>query len=137
MHVRTWAGRTIYVIRVALVLVLGVFVCVVVFGEVITLRAEEQLGVGRSPIRPPSGSNLVYTMAPGERADVIECEDVKHYIVVRVRVRSGDTGYPDERPERAYTLERHRAGVRSLWRSPGRIIFSCRGMFKHQSVYLP
>jgi hypothetical protein len=100
-------------------------------GEVITLRAEEPLPVSKSPVKPASGANLVYTLSPGERAEVIKCEDIKTDLVIRLRAGSGEIGYV---ASGRYSLERRRVDFRVLLSDPKKITFSCKGMFEHRSI---
>lgn len=101
-------------------------------GEVITIRADGNLPVRRSPVLPVESLNVVYTMVPGEHAQVIACEDTKSDVVIRLQLKSGQTGYVSEGK---YSLERRRVSLGLLVSKPQQIVFSCSGMFEHRSAY--
>lgn len=102
-------------------------------GEVIVLRSDGPLPVGRDPYRAPEGGDLAYTLGTGERAEVIECENTKSDILVRVKVASGETGYIGSGQ---YRLKRQRASLTTLLSNPTSVIFSCKGLFEHRSEYV-
>jgi len=118
-----------YYVLAAALLVAGL-TYVLFRGEVITLRADDSVQVRRSPVQPSIGANVIHTLAAGERADVVECEDIKTDLVIRVRVGSGETGYVGAG---RYSLERQPATLSLLLSTPARITFSCRGMFEHRT----
>lgn len=101
-------------------------------GEVITLRAEIVLPIGRSPVEPATGDALVAILAPGDSAEVVECLPVKSDATIAVRWRDGRVGYVSVGPQ--FVLEREGLSVARLLSSVNRIIFSCHGMYGLRSV---
>lgn len=83
-------------------------------GQRIKLIADEDISVTEMP----DGGNLLGTVKEGQAVDVLECEDLKHYIVPKVRLADGIEGYILMGD---FHLIRH-----SAWQfSAGVISFSC------------
>jgi hypothetical protein len=84
------------------------------FGQRIVLVAEEDIQVASLP----DGDVLLGHINVGQSVEVIECEDLKHYIVPKVRLPDGAEGYI---LQWKFHLIRH-----SAWRfGAGPLSFSC------------
>lgn len=118
------ANRIYLWVAVAVVMALVGLAYIVSLAEVVTLRADTPIPLTRSPIRPPIGENLVHTLAVGELADVIECENIKTNLVILVRTRSGKTGYVADGD---HTLIKQPFSLKVLFSDPNRLTLSCRG----------
>lgn len=90
--------------------------------ERIVLVATKNLDVvaGHSP---QASGVVTAKLAPGERASVVACEDVKPDVYPKVRLTSGAEGYI---LSSGYQLVRTRAGFFDS--SP--VVFSCYGFFQ-------
>ena len=101
-------------------------------GEVIDLRAEEAIPVGRefNMPYPYSGANLLYTIKLGERVPVSDCISDKSDIGLTVRVADGQEGYV---LAGEFLLERRAVDLSTLIHSPNRIVF-CKGWFENRTT---
>ncbi len=121
-----------------ILLAAGAVFILVVRGEQITLQAKGSLPVVRDPLRPSSGDNVVSVLAPGEKAEVVTCKDLKSYFVIRVRTRVGAVGYVNY-GDGHYMLERRSITARTLFFESQRITFACTDMFTDPAIsrFLP
>lgn len=118
----------------AIILVLaGVSAFLLSQAESIVLRATDSLPVSASASEMPTGESLVYIMSAGEEAQVFECEDVKTDLVIRLRTKTGVTGYV---AGGNYVLLRRKASPYAAVISCDRVTFSCRGMFETRSHFI-
>lgn len=102
-------------------------------GEIITLRAGEPLALGANPALPPIGTNLVATLNNNEEAQVVECRDIKSDLVIRLRTKTGKTGYV---AGGNYILIRKNPRLFSMIYEFDLVTFSCRGMYEKRSLFL-
>lgn len=110
-------------------LIVGMVLYLFSLGEVISLYATDNLPLGRNPALPTDGTNLVSTMKYGEDAQVLSCNDIKTDVVIKIRLRSGETGYVSSGN---YYLKRKKASLMELITSFDHVTFSCKGMFKNR-----
>jgi hypothetical protein len=95
--------------------------------ESYTLVAEGPVAVRRSPTLPFDSANVVATLRPGEKAEVVGCVDYKTDIAVMVAVVGQDgVGYISEGP---FRLERETIPIKYLLSNSHRLVWSCRGFF--------
>ena len=92
-------------------------------GEIITLHATGTTIVYANSIN----QDLAYTLAEGEQAHVLSCEDTKSDLLIRVRLKNGVTGYVSSG---SYFLERHRINPYLLFSKYDKITFDCKGLFE-------
>ena len=122
----------IYLATSAVVLIVfAISAYVVSRTEVVTLRAEGQVPIRKSPVLPPTADNLVFTLKVGEIADVVECENIKTDQIILVRGRTGELGYVygDD-----FVLIRHPFRFELLLSTQNRYTISCAGMFENNNV---
>lgn len=93
-------------------------------GEVIQLRASDNLNVVKRLEKTPSKDEVVGVVQAGKRANVIGCESTKSDIVVQVRLDNGTEGYI---ALGRYKLERKGVSINSLI-SKEIPVFSCKGI---------
>ncbi|MHA6889850.1 hypothetical protein [Ralstonia pseudosolanacearum] len=99
---------------VTISLVLSILIFWFSFGQRIALVAEEDIQVTSLP---DGGASLGYINV-GQSVDVLECKDLKHYIVPKVRLPDRAEGYI---LQGKFHLIRH-----SAWQfSAGSLSFSC------------
>jgi hypothetical protein len=98
--------------------------------EIILLRAGGPLALGSSPVLPPTGSNHVTTLSVGDEAYVTECKDIKTDLVIRLRTKTGETGYV---AGGNYILIRKNVSLYSLISEFNLVTFTCRGMLENRS----
>ena len=118
------------ILFIGFLLITGFVINMLYRGEIIVLRATDDLPLGVSPVRPASGANLIYTMNSGEEAQVLSCEDIKTDLVILLRLKSGETGYV---AGGSYSLKRRKADLESLFFNFDQVTFSCKGMFENRS----
>lgn len=95
-------------------LVLSMLIFLFSFGQRIALVAEENIHVTSLP----DGGASLGDINVGQSVDVLECEDLKHYIVPKVHLADKGEGYI---LRGKFHLIRH-----SAWRfSAGSLSFSC------------
>jgi hypothetical protein len=99
---------------ISVVLVLGALIMGFNFGKRIILIADEDVQVTLLP----TGDKAIGTIPAGHGVEVLGCEDLKHYIVPKVRLWDGKDGYV---LIGKFHLVRH-----SAWQfSTGELSFSC------------
>jgi hypothetical protein len=113
-----------------LLIVIGV--CLSSWPEIILLHAGGPVALGTSPVLPPTGSNLVTTLGVGDEAYVTECKDIKTDLVIRIRTKTGKTGYVAGGD---YILMRQNVSLNSFFTDFNHVTFSCRGMLKKRSQF--
>lgn len=74
---------------VAFVLIIGAVLVFFASGKRIVLVADETIPVTLLP----TGGNQIAVLSRGTSAGVSECEDLKHYIVPKVQLPDGSSGY--------------------------------------------
>lgn len=115
---------------IVLLAMLAALVWLLSRGEIITLRAMENIPVSASPVKPIVGTNLVVTLKRNEEAEVVSCEDIKTNLIIRVRLHTGETGYITDGN---FILERKRINPEAIFAKLGSITFSCAGLFNSRS----
>jgi len=102
-------------ILIFVVIALGASMMGFSFGKRIVLIADEDVQVSLLP----NGDNAIGMISAGRKVEVLECEDLKHYIIPKVRLSNGREGYV---LVGKFHLVRH-----SAWEfSSGALSFSCR-----------
>ena len=123
-------GKLYGVVAATILLPLGGLAYVLFVGEVIALRADQSVIVSKIPSYPAAGEDVLGTIASGDRVTVLDCEDFKSDIALRVRLPSGAVGYVREG---AFGLERRGVTLGLLFRSYGDVVLSCQGWYEHRS----
>lgn len=90
-------------------------------GEKIVLTTEEEAELVAEAVPDPAKEVVIGKLLRGESAEVLGCYDMKHYIVPKVRLANGKTGY--------LMKARFRLQRRPAWSTfEGSTVFSCRAI---------
>lgn len=82
----------LFAFTVVVSVVMGLMI-VVVGGKNIELVATARMPI-YSDLMPDAESNMeIAVLDVGDRVDVLSCEDIKHYIVPKIRLADGRVGY--------------------------------------------
>jgi hypothetical protein len=91
---RSSRGNAPWIIALSALLI---FLCTIIFilaiGKKLTLIAQEDIYIVKELKNIPSLTNLIGILKKGERAEILDCIDVKSYIVAKIRLLNDEEGY--------------------------------------------